>query len=530
LACAIALIALVARTSGIFESSIWVDDAWSIAAATGHSLDVRLDGMREGETYGDPKGPMPASFFTQYLRPLPGTNLWRVIVDANANENHPPLFYVLLYGWMRLFGFTVAAGRALSLLFGMAVLPVLFFLTRRVAGDTAAWIACLICALAPIQSQLAVQVRGYTLFTLLVLATAWMTLEMLEDGPTPHCVRWLTWLGVAGLLTHYFFPLYVAVSGLALLTQRRLWPTAIKIGAVWTTVLADVGFNLWVQPSRLAQPWLSRPSLWDPGLLLLNAGASLTDLLVLDPDTTLRIGPFAAPLLLRAVKAGLVVVVAALLFVAGRRLLRRHLVFLLAWLGGLFYLMFALDVLRHSAYVVTTRYMIGFSFPLYILLAAGLAHLRAVARATSAAVLLLALLAGQYALRTLPAGTLTDAADFQLVATRIAQGWQPNDLVVVQGDYGVTPICLAYYLPPKTSILALIHLPRPEKGLMVTPPNLDDLVPRLNQWVVGKPHLWVLRTIQGPRAKLLDDWLSNRYQVVGGQRAGWLVLREMVLR
>jgi uncharacterized membrane protein len=534
LACALALIALTARTYGIFGSSIWVDDVWSIAAATGHSLDVRLEGMSEGETYGDPKGPVPASFFVQYMQPSPGNNLWRVIIDANASENHPPLFYVLLYGWMRVFGFTVSAGRALSVVFAMATIPVLFFLARRLAGETApetettAWIACLIFALAPIQSQLAVQVRGYTMFAFLVLATTWMTVEIIEDGPTPGRVRLLTWLGVAGLLTHYFFPLYAFLQGLALLTQRKLWPTAVRIGAVWTVVLAAVGFNFWVQPSRLAQPWLAVPVYWDPGLLLLNAGAALTDLLILDPDASLKI--FLGSLGLRLVKAGLVALVAFLFFAATRHLARRHLIFLLLWLAGMFYLMVGIDLVRHSGNSLIPRYLLGLSFAMYILLAAGLAQLNLVVRAVAGTALLLAMLASQYALRALPAGTITDGADFQLAASVIERGWRPNDLVIIQSAYGSMAIGLAYYLPPQTPVLALIHLPRTEKGPVVEPSNLDDLVPRLNQWVSGRPHLWVLRTVPDAQANMLDHWLRDRYQLVDRIRVGWVNVREMTLK
>src|ERR1035437_1202412 len=164
LACGLLAVAFAARSYGLFESSIWIDDIWSIAAATGHSLDVRWDGMSAGETYANPQGPVPASYFLDYIAPQPGNNAWRVARDTFGTESHPPLFYILLHFWMSAFGYSVAAGRAFSLLLSLLAIPLLFCVARRFAGEPAAWIACLFCALAPLQTQLALQVRSYALF------------------------------------------------------------------------------------------------------------------------------------------------------------------------------------------------------------------------------------------------------------------------------------------------------------------------------------------------------------------------------
>src|SRR5258708_355520 len=220
--------------------------------------------------------------------------------------------------------------------------------------------------------------------------------------------------------------------------------------------------------------------------------------------------------------------VAALLFVVAGHLRGRRMVFLLAWLAGTMALMFTLDIVRQSINVVTPRYMVGLSFALYILLAAGLARLGAIARTASTAFLVLAMVAGQWALRVLPAGTLVeDGADFQRASMEIRRGWQPNDLVVVQASYGSVPISLAYYLPPQTPVLALIHLPRREKGPVVSPPNLDDLEPRLNQWASGRSHLWVLRTTASVPALTLDAWLRDQYKTRHAYPLGWVILKEM---
>ena len=529
LACGLLALAFAARTYGLFESSIWVDDVWSIAAASGHSLDVHFDGMPAGENYADPPGPVPASYFLQYLKPRPGNTAWKVAIDTFATESHPPLFYLLLHFWMSAFGYTVTVGRALSLLFSLTALVVLFFLARQVAGETAAWIATLLCAMAPIQSQLAIQIRGYALFGLLVLATTSLTFNVLEQEweASPNRARLLTWLGVTGMLTHYYFSIYSFLQGLALLTQRRLWSTAGKVGAIWTAVLAALGWYFLVQPSALAQPWMKNP--WDAPLLLLNGSGALSDLLVLDPDHSLAIWFPARPAM--AIKFLLVSAVGMLLFVAARHLPKRHMVFLLIWLCGPVSLMFVLDIARQSGTVMTARYFCGSSFALYLLLGAGLAHLKPVARGAVTAFLVLVMLAGQIALRVLPVGTFSDGDDCRRAAIRIGSGWKPQDIVVVLSNYSSMVISLAYYLPPETPVLPLIYLPRAEPGPVVMRANLDTLRPRLNRDLAGTRHLWVARSFtDGDSSQMLEAWLRERYRTVSAKRYGSLVVTELIVK
>ena len=529
LGCGLLAVAFAARSYGLFTSSIWADDVWSMAAATGHSLDIRLDGMAAGETYADPPGPAPASAFLKYIQPQAGNSPWRVARDAYATESHPPLFYILLHLWMRLFGYTVASGRAFSLLLSLAAIPILFVLAHRMAGETAAWIACLLCAVAPFQAQIAIQIRGYALFGLLVLATAALTFEILDHDSNPKRMRSLILLGITGLLTHYYFAVYAFLEGLALLTQRRLLRTAIIVGVVWTALLTAITYYFLVQPSGLAEPWMHGP--WEAPLLLLNAGAAVTDLLVLNPDESLKVFLAAAPLLLAAIKFLLVAVVGALMFAASRQLPTRQLVFLLTWFVGPVALMFMLDLLRHSGTVMRARYFAGSSFAFYLLLATGLAHLKPAVRGTVTVFLVLVMLASQDALRVLPVGTLAEGYDALRTATAIGGEWQPQDLVVVLSNYGSAPVSLAYYLPPQTPMLSLVYLPRAEAGPVVMPASLDGLMARLNEGIAGTPHIWVIRCYDDVISSgKLENWLGPRYRTVKTLRFGSLFLKEMTAR
>jgi mannosyltransferase len=529
LACALLVVAFAARTYHLFDSSIWADDVWSIDVAAGHALEVRLDGQVPGESYSDPWGPAPASWFVKYMQPLPGNNLWRVASDTFAQESHPPLFYITLHFWMDVFGYSVSAGRAFSLLLGLASLPVLFLFAQRMAGETAAWIACFLYALAPLQTQLAIQVRGYTLITFLVLVTTWLTFEILENGPNPKRVRPLIWLGVTGLVTHYYFAIYAFLQGLALLTQRRLFRTAVRVGAIWTAILAALVLYMKCQPTAISQPWMNSP--WDAPLLLLNAASAMTDLLVLSPNETLKVFLAAQPALAIVIKFLMVVTVAALLLVAQRKLPQRHAIFLLIWMAAPVLLIYTMDLLRRSGTAMTARYFAGSAFAFYLLLAAGLANLKPVMRAAGTVFLLALMLSCQVALRIVPTGYLVEGYDAKRTAAVITSNWKPHDLVIVLSDYGCVPISVAYYLPPDTPLLSLVYLPRKELGPVVMPMTLETLEPRLEQGVGSTPHLWVARSFPDISSSMkLDAWLAKRYRRLNARRYGGMLLAELELR
>lgn len=522
LACGLIAVALITRCYGVFESSIWVDDVWSIAAACGRSLDIYIP---EGGSYRDPQGPVPAGSLLEYQRPVPGNNLGRVLRATFAQESHPPLFFLLLYFWMKLFGFSITSGRLLSLLFCMATLPVFFLFVRRMAGERAAWIACLFWAIAPLQSMMALQIRAYAMLVLLQLATVWLTFEILEHGPETRRVSALVWLGVVGMLVHYFFALTTFLEGVALLTQRRLWKTALKVGLIWTAVLAGLGVYLVKQPSWAGHP--EKFTTWDLYERFLNSTDWLPTFLVFLVSDRMRVGYPATLLQFAWVKLVIVAIVPGLMLAAVRRLPHRRMVFLLVWLTGPVSITFLADVAGNSSNAMVPRYFVGSALALYVLLAVGLEGLQVPLRWPLLGTLVAAIVVGQAALRAEPVGTFVDGTDCRQAAQQVVREWQPGDLLVVQSAFPPSAICMAHYLPAETPLLALTYLPRPTIGAVVVPATFDTLVPRYEKWVQGHPHLWVARMNIPYSPLVMDEWLLARYRRVKKQDYGSVVLTEL---
>jgi hypothetical protein len=102
------------------------------------------------------------------------------IFRLGAQETYPPLYLVLLKGWMGIFGSSETALRSLSVVAGVGVVIVTWRWVRDALGATEAWLAGLLVAVSPLLIANSRNARMYSLETLFA-TTAW----------------WLIWLLVA---------------------------------------------------------------------------------------------------------------------------------------------------------------------------------------------------------------------------------------------------------------------------------------------------------------------------------------------
>lgn len=166
--------------------------------------------------------------------------------DALRQDGAPPLYYVLLHFWIGIFGSGTTAVRALSGLFSIAALPLMFRLGRRYAGTEGGWIAVLLLASSPFAVLYATSARMYSLMQLLVVAGGLVTVRLLGRPNRRDTV--LLALCAAGLmLTHYWAAFLLVIFTGLLLVLLRYPPN--RRGAVH-------GLVALVAAAVLVLPWL----------------------------------------------------------------------------------------------------------------------------------------------------------------------------------------------------------------------------------------------------------------------------------
>lgn len=165
------------------------------------------------------------------------------------NDPHPPLYYLVLHGWTRLVGESEFATRALSALLGVAAIPLVGALARRLFGPVAVIVAMALLALNPLQVA---QARDARMYPLLVALTLGATLILWQQLRRPSVGGWASYtlLGAAALYTHYYGGLALIAHGLwaltLLRTNRRFVLQFVAAGA-GTTLL----YLPWLAPSLI---------------------------------------------------------------------------------------------------------------------------------------------------------------------------------------------------------------------------------------------------------------------------------------
>ncbi len=137
------------------------------------------------------------------------------IIHSAALDIHPPLYYIVLHYWVRLFGVSEFAVRLLSALAGVGVVWLVYLIGRRLQGSTIGLWAAFFAALSPFLVYYSQEARMYMLATLLGALSTWLVLYI----PTPlslaipqasesrkRAAIWIAYVAAttAALYSHYF--------------------------------------------------------------------------------------------------------------------------------------------------------------------------------------------------------------------------------------------------------------------------------------------------------------------------------------
>jgi mannosyltransferase len=169
--------------------------------------------------------------------PLP-----EIVGGVIARDVSPPLYFLLLALWAKVFGTSEAALRAPSALGGLAAVVLVHHAARRLAGERVALLAAALMAISPVSVRFAQEARMYGL--MVPLAAAALALLARElDRPAPRAWLPLALVNLALAYTHVF----------------GLFAPALAFVAVWRALgFADARRFALVQAPLLALfvPWV----------------------------------------------------------------------------------------------------------------------------------------------------------------------------------------------------------------------------------------------------------------------------------
>lgn len=148
-------------------------------------------------------------------------------VIAGAADTHPPFYPLLLFAWLRLFGSTAFATRALSSIVGVLIVPLIFIFAKRASQSRrVAWFSAIPAAASPLLIYYSQETRMYELVTLLALISTYFCLrvfgktQIFQRPRSPTLLLYLITTGLA-IYTHYSAFYILAAQNIYALFELR---------------------------------------------------------------------------------------------------------------------------------------------------------------------------------------------------------------------------------------------------------------------------------------------------------------------
>ncbi|BDI18948.1 hypothetical protein ANSO36C_47500 [Nostoc cf. commune SO-36] len=326
------IVGISLRLANLTAKPPWTDEFSTLVFSLGNTfLSVPLDQA------------IAPDILLQPLQPNPAATVGDVVHNLATQDNHPPLYFVLAYLWMKLFPsegglVSLFAARSLPAIIGAASIPCAYvlgkvaFRSKLVGHLTAAMMA-----VSPYGVFLAQEARHYTLAALWVTASLTClviaTRHIQNRTPLPIWIA-LSWVGInaLGFATHYFFSLTLCTEAVVLIflawhqlqtsnkfsllfspPWRRIYAVAVGTcvaGLIWIPTLLENenrgALTEWIRGSRVGLDWLS-PIFQALGTLIAMISllpVESSQLLVVIPSGVVMLTFFiwAVPILLRGIK------------------------------------------------------------------------------------------------------------------------------------------------------------------------------------------------------------------------------------
>jgi mannosyltransferase len=196
---------------------------WALAGLTALGLAIRFASLGVQSYHHDE--------VITAARVIPG-NFGDMLSQVRGSESNPPLYYVLAWGWAKVFGTGEVGLRSLTALFGAAAVPVAYLIGRELASNRAGLIAAAIVAVNPMLIWYSQEARSYALLVFFGALALLFFVRALRSAQSRDLALW-TLASALALCSHYFAVFAVAIEAVWLLTAlRSRWRAVLPAVAV----------------------------------------------------------------------------------------------------------------------------------------------------------------------------------------------------------------------------------------------------------------------------------------------------------
>jgi mannosyltransferase len=206
-------------------------DVWLLTALVVLAAVIRIVTLDNQSLWAD-------EALTAYEVRLPFGAMWHTVASV---ETTPPLYFVLIWAWAKVFGGGAVALRAFSAIAGVAIVPIAYAAARELVSRRAGVLAAAFVAINPLMLWYSQEARSYMLLAAFSGASFLFFARARRD-PSPANLAGWAGLSAAALMTHFFAGFLVAPEALWLLVQRRSLATGVAVAVVAAAQAAMLPF------------------------------------------------------------------------------------------------------------------------------------------------------------------------------------------------------------------------------------------------------------------------------------------------
>jgi uncharacterized membrane protein len=148
------------------------------------------------------------------------------LFEMLKTENNPPLFFLLLHFWIKVFGISVFSVRFLPFLFSTMTAPVIFLTGKRFFSAESGIIASLVFTFSNYHLAFSHEARVYPLFALLTCLSMYFFLSLIQDPQRKTPFYLLLLVNVLLIYSHFFGFFVIGIQLLSCL----IFPDTRKAG------------------------------------------------------------------------------------------------------------------------------------------------------------------------------------------------------------------------------------------------------------------------------------------------------------
>ncbi|MEP0751648.1 glycosyltransferase family 39 protein [Trichocoleus sp. Lan] len=250
-------------------------------------LDEVITGLFSlGRTYNDVPLDVvfPLSTLKQIFTLKPDVSCAEIAHTLATQSTHPPLFFCLMHGWLKLLSHEYGQGatvplllstdlRSLPAIFGVGAIAAIYWLGRIAFFPAVGLMTAAIMAVSPFGVYLSQEARHYTLPVLLITLALVGFIQIQQDLEKNRQTGWRVWLGWGvvnsiAFYVHYFFVLAFVAQLVTLLTifywRRRSLKIHTWVGLSLTILGIVLSFLPWLpvllgHSGRSETSWLPSP-------------------------------------------------------------------------------------------------------------------------------------------------------------------------------------------------------------------------------------------------------------------------------